>query len=296
MGRSRVSESQDSRPIGVFDSGLGGLTAVRELFRVLPDESVVYFGDTARVPYGSKSGETVTRFSLEIARFLLRQDIKCLLVACNTASSYALETLKRRLEVPVVGVIAPAAGVAVTAGRPGVPVEGGSAPRRIGVIGTQATVASGAYARAIELLAPDTHVVSRACPLFVPLIEEGWLDHPIMREVAREYLADLRGERLDCLILGCTHYPLVAPLLQDLMGPPVRLIDSGAEAALATAGLLRQRGLLAVPGHEPRHRFYLSDERLDFVRVARAFLGGELPPTAIVDQTDLPWFERSIPH
>lgn len=291
-----MSEIRDPRPIGVFDSGLGGLTAVRELFRVLPDESVVYFGDTARVPYGSKSCETVTRFSLEIARFLMRQDIKCLLVACNTASSYALDTLKRRFEIPVVGVIDPAAGVAVTGGGRGVPVEGGSPPPRIGVIGTQATVASGAYARALAQLAPGTHVVSRACPLFVPLIEEGWLDHAVMRKVAEEYLGDLREERLDSLILGCTHYPLVAPLLQDVMGPQVRLIDSGAEAALATAGLLRRRGLLAGGEPAPQHRFYLSDERLDFERVARAFLGRELPPTAIVDQTDLPWFERSIPH
>jgi glutamate racemase len=291
-----VSETRDPRPIGVFDSGLGGLTAVRELFRVLPDESVVYFGDTARVPYGSKSRETVTRFSLEIARFLMRQDIKCLLVACNTASSYALETLKRQFEIPVVGVIDPAAGVAVTGGGRGVPVEGGSPPPRIGVIGTQATVASGAYPRALEQLAPGTHVVSRACPLFVPLIEEGWLDHAVMRQVAEEYLAGLRAERLDSLILGCTHYPLVAPLLQDVVGPQVRLIDSGAEAALATAGLLRRRGLLAGGAAPPQHRFYLSDQRLDFERVARAFLGRELPPTAIVDQTDLPWFERSIPH
>jgi glutamate racemase len=293
-----VSEPRDSRPIGVFDSGLGGLTAVRELFRALPDESVIYFGDTARVPYGSKSSETVTRFSLEIARFLARQDIKCLLVACNTASSYALDTLKRQLEIPIVGVIDPAAGVAVTAGPPGAPAAGGAQPRRVGVIGTQATVMSGAYARALARLAPDTHVVSRACPLFVPLIEEGWTDHPITRRVAEEYLADLRDQRLDCLILGCTHYPLIVPLLQDVLGPQVRLIDSGAEAALATAGLLRKRGLLADARAEnrPQHRFYLSDERLDFARVARAFLGRELPPTAIVDQTDLPWFERSIPH
>ena len=291
-----MSETGDPRPIGVFDSGLGGLTAVRELFRVLPGESVAYFGDTARVPYGSKSRETVTRFSLEIARFLMRQDVKCLLVACNTASSYALDTLKQRFEVPVVGVIDPAAGVAITGGGHAVPVAGGSPPPRIGVIGTQATVASGAYARALAQLAPGTTVVSRACPLFVPLIEEGWLDHAVLRQVAEEYLGDLRAERLDSLILGCTHYPLIASLLQDIIGPRVRLIDSGAEAALATAGLLRRRGLLAAADQEPRHHFYLSDERLDFERVARAFLGRELPPTAIVDQTDLPWFERSIPH
>jgi glutamate racemase len=288
-----VNGTQDQRSIGVFDSGLGGLTAVRELVRALPDESVVYFGDTARVPYGSKSRATVTRFSLEIAHFLLRQDIKCLLVACNTASSYALETLKARLEIPVIGVIDPPVGVAVTAGPPT------AAPRRVGVIGTQATVTSGAYAQAVERLAPGTHVVSRACPLFVPLIEEGWLDHPVMRRVAEEYLGELRDERLESLILGCTHYPLIASLVQEIVGPQVRLIDSGAEAAAATAALLRRRGLLAAPGGRadagPRHHFYLSDERLSFERVARTFLGRDLPPITIVDQTDLPWFERVFP-
>jgi glutamate racemase len=287
----------DNRPIGVFDSGLGGLTAVRELFRVLPDERVVYFGDTARVPYGSKSRETITRFSLEIARFLLRQDAKVLLVACNTSSSYALETLKRQFEIPVVGVIDPAAGVAVTT-----PLSGAAAheprPARVGVIGTQGTIASGAYARALAQLAPGTHVVSRACPLFVPMIEEGWLGHPVLRQVAEEYLAGLREERLDSLILGCTHYPLILDLLQGVVGPDVRLVDSGAEAALATAGMLRKRGMLAVPreGVPPGHRFFVSDQRLDFERVATGFLGRPLPPTVVVDQTDLPWFERSLPH
>ena len=279
----------NSRAIGVFDSGLGGLTAVRELFRVLPGERVIYFGDTARVPYGSKSRDTITRFSLEIARFLLRQDVKCLLVACNTASSYALDTLKSRLEIPVIGVIDPPAGVAVTAGPPRDGV------RRVGVIGTQATVASGAYARAIERLAPGTYVVSRACPLFVPLIEEGWLDHPVTRHVAEEYLGGLRDERLDCLILGCTHYPLIAPLVQEIVGPQVRLIDSGAEAATATAAFLRKHELLAPAGATPEHHLFLSDERLSFERVARTFLGRGLPRTTIVDQTDLPWFERAFP-
>ncbi len=286
-----MNATHDSRPIGVFDSGLGGLTAVRELFRALPHERVIYFGDTARVPYGSKSRDTVTRFSLEIARFLTRQDIKVLLVACNTASSYALDTLARHLEVPVVGVIEPPVRAALS-GRDGA--------RRVGVIGTQATVASGAYAQAIERLAPGTQVTSRACPLFVPLIEEGWVDHPVMRTVAEEYLADLRAEGVQSLILGCTHYPLVAPLIARIMGPGVRLVDSGAEAAQATAALLRERGALAEPdavaGREPAHHFYLSDERLSFARVARAFQGRELPPTTIVDQTDLPWYERSLAH
>jgi len=273
--------THDPRPIGVFDSGLGGLTAVRELFQVLPAESIVYFGDTARLPYGTKSRETVTRFSLEIASFLVRQNIKCLLVACNTASSYALGALSRRFEVPVVGVIDPAAHAAVDASPHG----------RIGVLGTLATVTSRAYPDAIGRLAPGAQVISRACPLFVPLIEEGLVDHAVTREIAAEYLVEMTGARLESLILGCTHYPLIAPLLQELLGPAVRLVDSGAEAARATATLLRERGQLAAG--PARNNFFLSDERLQFQRVAESFLGRALPETTIVDQTDVPWFERA---
>jgi glutamate racemase len=271
----------DPRPIGVFDSGLGGLTAVRELFHTLPAESVIYFGDTARLPYGTKSRDTVTRFSFEIASFLVRQNIKCLVVACNTASSYALDSLARRLDVPVVGVIEPAARAATAASPHG----------RIGVLGTLATVGSEAYPRAIAEIVPGAAVISRACPLFVPLIEEGWIDHPVMRTVAEEYLLEVRAGHLESLILGCTHYPLIAPLVAELMGPGVTLIDSGAEAARATATLLRERGQLS--SGPPRHHFYLSDERLNFGRIAQSFLGRALPPTTLVDQTDLPWFDRS---
>src|SRR5262245_19568415 len=226
--------SNDPRPIGVFDSGIGGLTAVRQMFRLLPSEAVIYFGDTARLPYGSKSRETVTRFSLEISSFLVRQNIKALLVACNTASSFALPTLIERLDIPVVGVIEPAARAAVTKSPHG----------RIGVIGTLGTVASGAYPAAIERLAPDAAVISRACPLFVPLVEEGWIDHAVTRAIAEEYLLELRNGRLESLILGCTHYPLLAPLIANLVGSDVTLVDSGAEAARVMADLLRERGQL----------------------------------------------------
>ncbi len=276
--------THDPRPIGVFDSGLGGLTAVREVYRVLPHEAVVYFGDTARLPYGSKSRETVTHFGLEIAAFLLRQNIKCLLVACNTASSYALETLTRRLDVPVTGVIEPAARAAVAASPHG----------RIGIIGTYGTVGSGAYPAAIEREAPGAAVISRACPLFVPLIEEGWIDHAVTRQVAGEYLLELRNAGLESMILGCTHYPLIAPLIAALMGPTVALVDSGAEAARAVATTLRERGQLAPPG-EAQHRFYLSDEPRNFTRIAQGFLGRALPPPIIVDETDVSWFERTHP-
>jgi len=276
--------THDLRPIGVFDSGLGGLTAVREIFRQLPGESVVYFGDTARLPYGNKSRETVTRFSLEIASFLVRQNVKCVVVACNTASSHALDALRARLDVPVIGVIDPAARAAVAKSPHG----------RIGVVGTLATVGSQAYAEAIAGLAPGAAVIQRACPLFVPLVEEGWLDHRVTRMVAEEYLAELREANLESLILGCTHYPLLAPLLADLMGPAVELIDSGAEAARATAATLAERGQLA-EAKAARHQFFLSDEprRRSFARVAESFLSRPLPHVTVVDQTDLPWFERA---
>ena len=276
--------THDPRPIGVFDSGLGGLTAVREIFRQLPQESVIYFGDTARLPYGNKSRETVTRFSLEITSFLVRRNVKCVVVACNTASSHALEALKARWEVPVIGVIEPAARAAVAVSPHG----------RIGVVGTLATVGSQAYAQELTRLAAGSAVLQRACPLFVPLVEEGWLDHPVTRMVADEYLAELKEANLESLILGCTHYPLLAPMLADIMGPAVTLIDSGAEAARATAAILAERGQLA-DGKAAKHQFFLSDEprRRSFARVAESFLARPLPNVTVVDQTDLPWFERA---
>lgn len=279
--------THDPRPIGVFDSGIGGLTAVRELFRQLPHESVVYFGDTARLPYGNKSKETVTRFSLEIASFLVRQNVKCLVVACNTASSHALDALRARFDLPIVGVIDPAAKAAVAASPRGL----------VGVVGTLATVGSHAYLEAIQRLAPGANVLARACPLFVPLVEEGWLDHRVTRLVAEEYLAELRAANLESLILGCTHYPLLTPLLHELMGPAVTLVDSGAEAARATAQLLAERGQLApdAGARGAQHHFFLSDEprRRSFGKVAQSFLGRPLPHVTVVDQTDLPWFERA---
>ncbi len=281
-----MSLNGDPRPIGVFDSGIGGLTTVRELFARLPRESVVYFGDTARLPYGNKSKDTITRFSVEIASFLVRQHVKCVVVACNTASSHALEALRERFGVPVIGVIEPAARAAVAASPRG----------RIGVVGTLATVGSNAYTEAIAQLAPRAVVQQRACPLFVPLVEEGWLDHSVTKLVAEEYLAELKAADLDSMILGCTHYPLLAPLLRAAMGASVKLVDSGAEAAHATAELLAARGLLApAGGPAPQHHFYLSDEprRRSFARVAESFLGRGLPKVSVVDQTDLPWFERT---
>lgn len=271
-------------PIGVWDSGIGGLTVVRALTEVLPRERFVYFGDTARVPYGSKSVETITRFSVENTLFLLKHGIKCLVVACNTASSTALETLRRRFDLPIVGMIDSAAAAAARLSPSG----------RIGVLGTLATAQSDAYGRAIRAARPGAEVVTRACPLFVPFAEEGWLEHNAVRLVAEEYLAPLTAARVDTVILGCTHYPLLASVIQRVLGPAVRLVDSGREAARETADMLAARRLARDGGApEPEHVFYVSDLRVQFERVGESFLGRPLGPVTVVDQTDLPWYERT---
>ena len=269
----------DTRPIGVFDSGIGGLTVARELLRVLPHEKLLYFGDTARVPYGTKSGETVTRFTLEAAEFLRDFDIKALVVACNTASAYALPSLDDRLQMPVVGVIESGAKAAL---------EGG-AVRRVGVIGTAATVASRAYERALAEMAPGAAVTSIACPLFVPLVEEGWLDHPVTRQVAEEYLTPLRDAQLDALILGCTHYPLLRPVLQEVMGASVRLVDAGAFTAQAVAERLGPAGLAPASSSPPEHRIFLTDSLPAFQRTGERFLGRALPPVEVVRRHEEKW-------
>jgi glutamate racemase len=251
------------RPIGVFDSGIGGLTVVRALMHQLPHESLLYFGDTARVPYGNKSPETVRRYSREILDFLLGRDVKLVVVACNTASAHALEELRRVAPVPVEGVIEPGARAAVAA----------SASGRIGVIGTAGTVASGAYARAIEAADGRVAVTAQACPLFVPLVEEGWLDHAATRLIAEEYLAPLRAKAIDTLVLGCTHYPLLKPLLASLLGPSIALIDSADETAAAVARALAASTLHAPAGATGHAHFVVSDDPKRFVRVGKMFLG-----------------------
>jgi len=252
------------RPIGVFDSGIGGLTVVRELIRQLPHESLIYFGDTARVPYGNKSPETVRRYSREILEFLVSRDVKLVVVACNTASAHALEELRRLAPVKVEGVIEPGARAAVAASRGG----------RIGVIGTAGTVASGAYTRAIEQAADGrVQVAAQACPLFVPLVEEGWLDHAATRLIAEEYLAPLRAHDIDTLVLGCTHYPLLKPLLSSLLGPSITLIDSAEQTAAAVSRELA-RSTLHAPATATGHvHFVVSDAPKQFVSVGKRFLG-----------------------
>jgi glutamate racemase len=255
-----------TRPIGVFDSGFGGLTVAREIMRQLPGESIVYFGDTARVPYGPKSPETVRRYSLEIASFLRDQDVKSLVIACNTATAHALPALRAEMPVPVIGVVEPGARAAVDAHPRGA----------IGVIGTAGTIRSGAYERAIRAIWPDANIVTRACPLFVPLVEEGWVDHQVTQQVAREYLEPLLAAGIGALVLGCTHYPLLKPVLCRAVGPNVALIDSAAETATEIGKVLRARGLEAPADATPRHRFVATDDARQFLELGQRFLGSAI--------------------
>ncbi len=250
--------------IGIFDSGVGGLTVCRELMRQLPKEQLLYLGDTARVPYGTKSPVTVTQYALEAAEFLCQQGIKLLVVACNTASAVALPQLREAFKVPVIGVLEPGAHAAVSSGG-----------NRIGVVGTEGTISSGSYGQALLKLAPDAAVFSAACPLFVPLAEEGWSDHSVAHQVAGEYLAPLLAEKIDTLVLGCTHYPLLLKAIRAVVGPGVILVDSAAATALEVVALLECAGLAAVDGSGGQ-RFFVTDVPTRFRRIGMDFLGSEL--------------------
>ena len=255
------------RPIGVFDSGIGGLTVVQEITRLLPNEQIVYFGDTARVPYGTKSRESVVRFSKENTNVLLKHNVKIVVVACNTSTSWALSVLRREYKLPIIGVIEPGSRRAVESSKKG----------KIGVIATQSTVASGKYEETILRMNPKAVVFQKACPLFVSLVEEGWLDHRVTESVAEEYLAPIRKAGIDTLILGCTHYPLLKPVLQKVMGRGVTLVDSATETAREVKALLESAGLGRRIKHPPKHEFLVSDEPEHFRIVAKRFLGHDLP-------------------
>jgi glutamate racemase len=276
-GRGTIRDSKsfvNPRPIGVFDSGIGGLTVLRALWSHLPGESTLYLGDTARVPYGTKSPDVVTRYSLKNAEFLVARDIKLLVVACNTASSVALPALEQALGVPVVGVIAPGASAAVDKTQSGC----------IGVIGTPGTISSGAYQRALQALRPDVRVRVKACPLFVPLAEEGWTHGEVPRLVAREYLADFSASGADTLVLGCTHYPLLRDVISEVVGPRLTLVDSAESTAEAVRARLASSGELSGPAAAPQHAFFVTDVPDRFLEVGARFLGR---PLASAQQVDL---------
>ncbi|HLV32432.1 MAG TPA: glutamate racemase [Chitinispirillaceae bacterium] len=263
-------DMSDSRPIGVFDSGLGGLTVVRELFRLMPGERIIYLGDTARCPYGGRSEETIRLFGIEDAQFLMDQDIKMLIVACNTVSSVALEHIEQRMkDIPVIGVVLPAARAAVLR----------TAERKIGVIGTVATVRTGSYARAIGKIDPSIKVFGKACPLFVPLVEEGMIDNDITRLVAQHYLYEMIDLGVDCIILGCTHYPLLMEVIQGTVGTRIQLLDSALWTAKEAQDILTAMNALS-PYHNgglEASRFLVTDLTLHFEGQAEAFLGNTIP-------------------
>lgn len=248
--------------IGIFDSGIGGLTVYQQLSTLLPAEDLIYLGDTARCPYGTKSDAVVTHYACETSDFLIGRNIKMLVVACNTASAVALATLRRRYAVPVIGVIQPGAAAALRASR----------NRKIGVIGTEATIASGAYTEALHGLDPTVEVYTRACPLFVPLVEEGWLDNAVARSTVGAYLGSLTHSGIDTLILGCTHYPLLKDSIAAYCGENMRLVDSAGETAKLVGATLTDMGLTASDrsGHGS---FFVTDSPERFIRVGTRLLG-----------------------
>ncbi|NLI53551.1 MAG: glutamate racemase [Clostridiales bacterium] len=258
----------DTRPIGVFDSGMGGLTAVRQMFRLLPGEDIVYFGDTGRVPYGGRSAETIVRYARQDVAFLLGFDLKAIVIACGTVSTTALDVLKRENAIPILGVVQPAAKAAVRASKTG----------GIGVIGTKATIRSGAYEAAIRAIQPEAKLTAKACPLLVPLVEDGRVKRgdPVTERVVEEYLSPVRAAGVDTLVLGCTHYPLLRDVISDYMGAQVALIDTGEEAARAAAALLGEGDMLNDPAREGERRYYASDSAEDFAATASLFLGSDI--------------------
>jgi glutamate racemase len=262
-----------ARPIGVFDSGIGGLTVVSALRALLPNESIFYLGDTARVPYGGKSATTVQRYSLEIAAMLLEEKAKTIVVACNTASALALPELEKTLPVPVTGVILPGARAAIATTRTG----------HVGVIGTRATIKSGAYERALRSLNPDVRVTARACPLLVPLIEEGWLQSAITDEIIMQYIGPLVDEGIDTLVLGCTHYPLLRDAIARLLGEKITLVDSAENCASAVRELLLREKLSASETSEGKLEVALTDPPDNFLRVAREALQLEVGEVQVRD-------------
>jgi glutamate racemase len=267
-GAPRVDNS-----IGVFDSGIGGLTVLHELMRELPHEHLIYLGDTGRSPYGTKSPDTVRRYSIENTEFLLEKGIKLLVVACNTASSVALDAMAERAAVPVIGVIEPGAVEAVRI----------SHNRRIGVIGTEATIASAAYTRALRQLADDIEIYTRPCPLFVPLAEEGWIDNEIARGAARLYLGSLRKSGIDTLVLGCTHYPLLSTVIAEVMGEKVKLVDSASSTARATREVLNHAGLARRSG-AGSVSFFVTDVPDRFIKVGQRFLGEQVQSAVRIER------------
>lgn len=265
-----------SAPIGVFDSGVGGLTVAREIMRQIPNERIVYFGDTARVPYGSKSKETITKYSKQIIRFLKTEEVKAIVIACNTASAFALEEIKAELDIPIIGVVRPGAVAAAQVTK----------NKRIGIIATEGTINSGIYDDYIHRLDSEIKVIKKACPLFVPLVEEGMLDDSVTTQMATRYLNYLKNEDIDTLILGCTHYPLLTNTIADIMGDKVELVNPAFETARELKELLKDKNLANVQQYESAsimYRFYVSDAAQKFSRFANSIMPFDIMPAKQID-------------
>jgi glutamate racemase len=269
---SKFAIRNPGAPIGIFDSGVGGLTVYRAIEKRLPNESLIYLGDTARIPYGVRSAATIERYALECATFVQARGVKAIVIACNTASALAANSLRSHFEIPITGVIRPGSRRAVEQTRNG----------HIGVIATEATVGSGAYERAMLALRGGLEITSRACPLFVPLAEEGWINHPVTRQVAEEYLAELRSSGVDTLVLGCTHYPILRPVIEQTMGDHISYVDSGEAVADEVAKMLEERGLIRKDDGPRVEEFYVTDSADRFRRVAELFLGRPLESVVTV--------------
>ncbi len=267
------SISNSTAPVGVFDSGVGGLTVAREIMRQLPHENIVYFGDTARVPYGSKSRDNIIRFSRQIVRFLGTKDVKAIVIACNTASALALETVQDETDIPVIGVIVPGARAAVQATENGI----------IGVAGTEATIQSETYTKVIRQMNPDAVVIGKPCPLFVPLVEEGFAKHRITEEVIDIYLSDMQKTDIDTLILGCTHYPLLRSGIREYFGEKVHIVNPAYETAMDLKKILAKNGTENRSGQPAAYEFYVSDAAEKFTRFANGILTYDVAATRLVN-------------
>jgi glutamate racemase len=265
----------DTRPIGVFDSGVGGLTVAKEIMSLLPNEKVIYFGDTARVPYGSKSKETIVRYAQQIVRFLLTKEVKAIVIACNTACSYALEEVQYEFNIPIIGVAQPGADMAVEA----------TQNNRIGIIGTEGTIQSEIYSHLIHEKLAEADVIGKACPLFVPLVEEGLLKDDVTYEIASRYLSVFKEKDIDTIVLGCTHYPLIKETLQQIMGEGVILVDPALETAKNLIQLLKEQNLTNQLS-EKQHEFYVSDRAKKFEELAKIILSHPMMPVQQVNIED----------
>ena len=260
-------------PIGVFDSGVGGLTVAREISRQLPYENIVYFGDTARVPYGSKSQNTIIRFSEQIIRFLRTKQVKAIVIACNTASALALDAVKDEFDLPIIGVVIPGARAAVEATTNG----------KVGVVGTEATVQSGMYTKVIQGMNPKIEVIEKACPLFVPLVEEGFKEHIVTREIIEYYLESMRNTDIDAMILGCTHYPLLRSKIREYMGDKIQIVNPAYETAMDLKRLLEEMANDETTEHHSEYSFYVSDAAEKFRKFANTVMPFDVPTTNVVN-------------